>query len=91
MTRTPSQGGPPTGVPGDQPQPSNQPIDESTLSVPLETEDGEEVVVGQSNVGYDNMAGGGEWPDPDAPARGPAPGTTPPAGEERGIPGPGEG
>ena len=87
MTKRPSQGGPPTGVPGDEPQPSNRPVDESVLTVPLETEEGEEVVVAQSNVGYDNMAGSGEWPDPDAPARGPAPGLAP-APPEEGIPGP---
>jgi hypothetical protein len=30
--------------------------------------------VAQQNVGKDNVAGGGEWPDPDTPPRGPAPG-----------------
>ena len=46
--------------------------------VPLETrttplgEDDE--VVAQQNVGVDNMAGGGEWPDPDTPPSASAPG-----------------
>ena len=38
-------------------------------------DDGSEVVIGQTNTGADNMEGGGEWPDPDAAPRGPAPGT----------------
>jgi NADH:ubiquinone oxidoreductase subunit F (NADH-binding) len=42
-------------------------------SVPLETDEGV-VVVQQQNVGPDNEEGGGEWPDPDAPPRRPAPG-----------------
>jgi len=33
-------------------------------SVPLEMEDGTEVVICQSNVGADNMVGSGEFPDP---------------------------
>ena len=52
-------------------QPSNEPVDEEVRSVPLETEDGE-VVVAQENTGADNMAGGGEWPDPKSPPREPA-------------------
>jgi hypothetical protein len=35
--------------------------------------EGDEVLV-QENVGKDNMAGGGEWPDPDAPPSESAPG-----------------
>lgn len=30
--------------------------------------------VAQQNVGKDNSIGGGEWPDPDTPPRGPSPG-----------------
>lgn len=74
MTKRSGEGGPPNVVPGGAPQPSNQPIDESVVSEPLETEDGEEIVVGQENTGRRNMEGGGEWPDPDAAPRGPAPG-----------------
>ena len=74
MTRRPSEGGPPTSVPGARPQPSNQPIDESAVTVPLETEEGEEMVIGQ-NAGGDSIRGGGEWPDPEAPSEPPAPGS----------------
>jgi NADH:ubiquinone oxidoreductase subunit F (NADH-binding) len=42
-------------------------------SEPLETEHGT-VVIQQQNVGPDNEAGGGEWPDPDTPPADPAPG-----------------
>ena len=44
-------------------------------SVPIETDEGV-VVVQQQNVGPGNEEGGGEWPDPDAPPRPPAPGAT---------------
>ncbi len=66
---------PPDAVPGQDAQPSNQPIDEQVHTVPLDDGDGAERVVGQENTGPGNMDGGGEWPDPEAPARGPAPGT----------------
>jgi hypothetical protein len=33
------------------------------------------VVIQQENVGEDNMRGGGEWPDPDAPPSDAAPGS----------------
>jgi hypothetical protein len=39
---------------------------------PLETEDG--VYRPQMNVGKDNVAGGGEWPDPHTKPQEPAPG-----------------
>jgi hypothetical protein len=42
-------------------------------SVPLETDDGT-IVVQQQNVGAGREEGGGEWPDPHTPPRGPAPG-----------------
>jgi hypothetical protein len=65
---------PPDLVPGDAPQPSNRPIDEEVVSEPLEDDDGTEVVVAQENVGEEEELGGGEWPDPDTPPRGPTPG-----------------
>ena len=43
-------------------------------TVPLEAEDGSTYVIRQQNVGPDNELGGGEWPDPHAPSRGPSPG-----------------
>lgn len=48
--------------------------DQQVESEPLD-EDGEHVVA-QQNVGRQNTIGGGEWPDPDTPPRGPSPGTT---------------
>jgi hypothetical protein len=45
-------------------------------TVPLEAEDGSTYVIQQQNVGPDNELGGGEWPDPNTPPRGPAPGST---------------
>ena len=41
----------------------------------------DERVIAQQNTGGENMAGGGEWPDPDTPPRGPAPGTAGPTKE----------
>lgn len=41
---------------------------------PLEDEDGDEYVICQDATGADTVVGGGEYPDPDAPPRGPAPG-----------------
>ena len=66
---------PPDAVPGDDAQPSNQPIEEQVRTVPLDEADAPDQVLAQENSGPGNMVGGGEWPDPDAPARGPAPGT----------------
>ncbi|MDP9070210.1 MAG: hypothetical protein M3N68_02770 [Actinomycetota bacterium] len=66
---------PPDAVPGDDAQPTNQPIDEQVRTLPLDEGDGAERVLGQENSGPGNMEGGGEWPDPQAPATGPAPGT----------------
>ncbi len=66
---------PPDVVPGEDAQPSNQTIDEQVRTVPLDGEDGAERVLAQENTGWANVEGGGEWPDPDAPPRGPAPGT----------------
>lgn len=47
------------------------------VSVPLPTEEGDDVVIGQQSVGAEEAIGGGEWPSPDAPATGPSPGPGP--------------
>jgi hypothetical protein len=54
-------------------QPQNE--DKSVETVPLDLDEGEDVVIQQENVGEDNMRGGGEWPDPDAPPSDAAPGS----------------
>jgi hypothetical protein len=56
-------------------QPSNAPSEDEVRSVPLDLDEGEDRVIEQENVGRENMAGGGEWPSPSTPPRGPAPGT----------------
>lgn len=66
---------PPDAVPGDRAQPSNQPLDQSTQSEPLDLGEGDDVVVEQENVGRQNVEGGGEWPDPDALPSDAAPGS----------------
>jgi hypothetical protein len=48
-------------------------VPKAVRGAPLDTDDGVEVPTQQS-VGPGNREGGGEWPDPDAPARPPAPG-----------------
>jgi len=48
--------------------------DKRTHSVPLDTESGDDVVIGQQNVGPGIELGGGEFPDPNTPAEPPAPG-----------------
>jgi peroxiredoxin len=40
---------------------SGDPVDPAVCSEPLETEDGQEVVICQQNVGYPNQVGGGEF------------------------------
>ena len=57
----------------DQPQDE----DKSVETVPLDLDEGEDVVIKQENVGEDNMRGGGEWPDPDTPPSDAAPGSLP--------------
>ncbi len=57
----------------DQPQDE----DKSVETVPLDLDEGDDVVIKQENVGEDNMRGGGEWPDPDAPPSDAAPGSLP--------------
>ena len=68
---------PPDAVPGDDPQPSNRPIDEEAVSTDLDTDEaeGEPDRIRQQPVGRDASLGGGEFPSPDAPPSGPAPGT----------------
>lgn len=65
---------PPDAVPGDTAQPSNRPLDASAVTTPLEDAEGDEHQIGQTNVGFENEMGGGEWPDPDTPPTGPSPG-----------------
>jgi NADH:ubiquinone oxidoreductase subunit F (NADH-binding) len=74
----------PARAPEDEPDtPAEHPVDELVddpeaplySSVPLETDEGV-VVVQQQNVGPGNEEGGGEWPDPDAAPRRPAPGAS---------------
>jgi NADH-quinone oxidoreductase subunit F len=74
----------PARAPDDEPDTrAEHPVDELVddpeaplySSVPLETDEGV-VVVQQQNVGAGNEEGGGEWPDPDAPPRRPAPGAS---------------
>ncbi len=60
----------------ERPDVSEAEADETEVTtVPLEDEDGNEYVIGQQNVEYGDTAGGGEWPHPATPPRGPAPGT----------------
>lgn len=42
---------PPDVVPGDRPQPTNQPIDDEVVSEPLEDEEGRTYRIAQENVG----------------------------------------
>jgi hypothetical protein len=61
----------------DTPEPSDRRtvpgIDPSLIGEPVETEEGTRRPV-QQNVGPGVEEGGGEWPDPNTPARLPAPG-----------------
>jgi hypothetical protein len=57
------------------------PDDDTVRSDVLHDEDDAEYVVEQQVVGPGNEKGGGEWPDPDAPAEAPAPGSDPAEGE----------
>ena len=62
--------------------------DDLVTSVPLPTNvgDGADKVIAQQNQSPEVGAGGGEWPSPDAPPTGPAPGT---AGDAKQDTGPG--
>ncbi len=57
----------------DQPEDENKSVE----SVPLDLDEGDDVVITQENVGEDNMRGGGEWPDPNTPPSDAAPGSLP--------------
>ena len=61
-----------TGRPDEDPQ---------VVGEPLETEEGVRVPA-QQNVGPGVEEGGGEWPDPDTPAKLPAPGAAEDTEEE---------
>jgi hypothetical protein len=43
-------------------------------TVPLDLDEGDDVVIGQMPVGAEQVLGSGEFPDPDAPPQDPAPG-----------------
>jgi hypothetical protein len=66
-------------APGQRGRVRDQPEDEnkSVESVPLDLDEGDDVVITQENVGEDNMRGGGEWPDPNTPPSDAAPGSLP--------------
>jgi hypothetical protein len=66
-------------TPGHRGRVRDQPEDEdkSVETVPLDLDEGEDVVITQENVGEDNMRGGGEWPDPNTPPSDAAPGSLP--------------
>lgn len=55
-------------------EPENEPIEEMYVSEPVAGGDDEYVVAQENAAGRDNMAGGGEWPDPDTPPAEGAPG-----------------
>jgi hypothetical protein len=50
------------------------PLEDSVRSVPLDMGEGPDVVIEQENLGPGAREGGGEWPSPSTPARGPSPG-----------------
>lgn len=51
------------------------PLEDEIHSTVLEDEEGNPYIVDQENAGPEAELGGGEWPDPDAPPRPPAPGS----------------
>jgi len=57
----------------EHPQPD--PLEATVRSVPLDLDDGPDRVIEQENLGPGAREGGGEWPSPLTPPRGPAPGT----------------
>lgn len=61
----------------------HDPHDDKVASVPLPTDDGDEVVL-QENMSPEVGLGGGEWPPTGSPPRGPAPGTAEGGDSERG-------
>ena len=60
---------------GDVLPPGEDSLEAEVHSTVLEDAEGETYVVDQENVGPASEAGGGEWPEPDAPAVPPAPGS----------------
>jgi len=75
---------PVAAFPGGEGQPGMDPGDEQVTSEPLDTgrADGRDETIRQQNVGPGSQLGGGEFPDPAAPARDPAPGAS---GDDEGI------
>ena len=61
---------------------TTEPPDTSSVTEPLDLDEGPDRVIVQQNTGIANMEGSGEWPHPDAEPRGPAPGTVPGRREE---------
>lgn len=63
-------------TPSDREVGYQQEPDDHRMSEPLDVdEDGvAETIIAQDAVGAENVLGGGEFPDPDAPAQAPAPG-----------------
>lgn len=57
-------------VPGDDPQPSGEAIDDEVVSEPVGDRD---VVLESESAGVTQTRGGGEFPDPDTPPSGAAP------------------
>ncbi len=55
--------------------PDSDDIEAAVSTVPLEDEDGNEVIIAQQNMGVEGSLGGGEFPSKSVPPRGPAPGT----------------
>ena len=64
------------------PEPEDQVEDKAARTDVLHDEDDAGYVIEQQAVGERNIKGGGEWPDPDAPAEAPAPGSVPSEGAE---------
>ena len=61
--------------------PVNQPVDREVETVDLP----ELGVIRQEDLGPGEREGGGEWPDPHTPARGPSPGRSPARGAASGA------
>lgn len=59
--------GPRDDAPGEGVQPSEEPVDESVMSEPLDLDEGPDVVITQQNVGPGSELGGGELADPHTP------------------------
>lgn len=57
------------------------PDDDTVRSDTVQDSDDESFTVEQQPTGAENVKGGGEWPDPDAPPEASAPGTEPAEGD----------